>query len=164
MLISPLQTCLFRPYGQILFTPTEMFVFLLRTCLFRPYGYFCLTLTDMLISPLQTSLFRPYGHVQTGRYCEVEITACLTQDWSGSSQGVHSDIKLTAHCVLQGHNYTMKKTWLSCDAFPFEESSASPDHNGKNCFLPRRVEGQAKKLFSAAPSLGCANFGLMCKH
>ena len=54
----------------------------------------------------------------------------------------------------------MKKTCLSCDASHFDESSASPGHNGKKYgLLPIGREGKAKKLFSAAPSLGCDHLG-----
>ena len=51
----------------------------------------------------------------------------------------------------------MKKISFSCEASTFDESYASPGHNGKKSwFLPRGVKEQAKKLFSAAPSFGCA--------
>ena len=70
-----------------------------------------------------------------------------------------------AHFVLLGLNYTMKKTCLSCNASHFDESYASPGPNGKKyVFLPRGVEGKAKKtLFSAAPSLVCATLD-QCKN
>ena len=37
----------------------------------------------------------------------------------------------TAHFILLGPNYTMKKTCLSCNASYFDISYASPSHNGK---------------------------------
>ena len=65
-----------------------------------------------------------------------------------------------AHFVLLGINYTLKINWWPIDASHFDESYASPSQNGKNQgFLPRGVDGQAKTLYSASPSLGCANFG-----
>ena len=61
---------------------------------------------------------------------------------------------------MLGPKYALKKTCLSCNASPFDESYASPGHNGKkSCFLPRGIEGQDTRLFSAAPSLLCATFG-----
>ena len=54
----------------------------------------------------------------------------------------------------------MQKTCLSCEASHIDESYASPSHNGKkSCVLPIGREGKAKKLFFAAPSLGCAHLG-----
>ena len=40
-----------------------------------------------------------------------------------------------AHCVLLGHKYALKKTCLSCDASSFDESYASPGHNGKKSWF-----------------------------
>ena len=64
----------------------------------------------------------------------------------------------TAHCVLLGSNYTMKK--LVCPEpplilmIPLPHPVPMAKNHG---FLPIGIEGQAKKkLFSTAPSLGCA--------
>ena len=63
-----------------------------------------------------------------------------------------------AHCVLLGIKYTMKKT-----CFPeLPLLLMNPIHHSvtrakNHVFLPRGIEGKAKKLFSAAPSLACAS-------
>ena len=65
-----------------------------------------------------------------------------------------------AHCVLLGHKYTLKKTCLSFDASSFDESYASPGHNGKNHgFYPEALKEKPEKLFSEAPSMGSAQLG-----
>ena len=71
--------------------------------------------------------------------------------------GVEQD---NAHCVLLGPKYALKK--LVCPARPI--LLMNPMHHpvtmAKNhVFLPIGVEGKAKTLFSAAPSLGCAHLG-----
>ena len=56
----------------------------------------------------------------------------------------------------------MENFFLSCDTSHFDESYTSTGHNGKkSCFLPIGREGKAKKLNSAAPSLGCAHLELI---
>ena len=51
----------------------------------------------------------------------------------------------------------MKKTCLSCDTSHFDESYASPGHNGKNsCFFyPQAERANKKKLFCSAISGLC---------
>ena len=69
-------------------------------------------------------------------------------------------LRATAHFVLLGPNYTMKKTCLSCDAFHFDESydPGDPVHNEKkHVFFPIGVEGKAN-FFSSAIS-GICHFG-----
>ena len=63
---------------------------------------------------------------------------------------------------LLGPNYTMNKP--CCPEMPLRLMNPmhQPATMVKNHgILPRGVEGQAKKPFSAAPSLGCANLGPM---
>ena len=65
----------------------------------------------------------------------------------------------TAHCVLLGPNYAMTKTSLSWDTSQFDESYASSQWQKIMIFNPEALKDKPKKLFSAAPSLGCAHFG-----
>ena len=41
----------------------------------------------------------------------------------------------TAHCVLLGPKYALKKKGFSCDAYPVDESYASPGHNSNSCVM-----------------------------
>ena len=54
-------------------------------------------------------------------------------------------MQCNAHCVLLGPKYALKKTYLFCDAYPVDESYAS-QWQKIMVFLPRDVEGKAKKL------------------
>ena len=65
----------------------------------------------------------------------------------------------TTHFVLLGPNNTTKKNCLSCDASNFDESYASPGHNGKKIMVG--VEGKAKKLFFCSVISGMCHFGPM---
>ena len=57
-------------------------------------------------------------------------------------------VSANAHCVLQGPKYALKKTCLSCDASSFDESYASPGHDGKKSwfFTQRRWRKSQKKI------------------
>ena len=61
-----------------------------------------------------------------------------------------------AQCVLLGIKYTMKKTCFSCDASHFDESYLHhPVTMAENYdFLPRGVEGKAKKPFFCSAIFG----------
>ena len=66
------------------------------------------------------------------------------------------------HFVLLGINYTLKVNLWSIDASYFDESYASPGHNCKiSWFLPRGVEGKAKKFFFCSAISGMCHFGPM---
>ena len=58
----------------------------------------------------------------------------------------------SAHCVLLGPKYALKKTCLSCDASPFDESYESPGHNALQwqkimVFYPEAWKERPKNFF-----------------
>ena len=61
------------------------------------------------------------------------------------------------HCVLLGPMYALKKTCLSCNASLFDESYASPGHNGKKSwfFTQRRGRKSQTTFFCSAISGLC---------
>ena len=58
-------------------------------------------------------------------------------------------MQCNAHCVLLGPKYALKKTCLSCNASSFDESYASPGHNGKKImvFYPEALKEKPKNFF-----------------
>ena len=85
-------------------------------------------------------------------------TVCqgLSRSGRGGQSATHQVSNRALHTASRlGHNLTMKKNSLSCDASHFDESYASPGHNGKNhSFLSIGVEEKAlKKICSAISGL-----------